>query len=296
MFANLIPGMREVRAPLAAGAILVLAIAIAIEPEIPDKETATGLLASFIAVGDGLGPFGRGAAAAFVAYLLGSVVQGGSGWFASQFSFSRQPVGKTIFLPAGLGLQVFADDKVLTAEAELESASGKNLREMAEDGALAQAPLFRLFEHHVRTDGRIPPKDSQKVSTLLAVSISSELAIVHRRLLGVEPEWSGEVDRFEAEAELREAIALPLLILGAVCSFRIADLLVAAGVFVGIAAFTTGLLYQGSRRRWQAEETLIDALRVGRVQAPALERFEAGVRSLLVAQRPPHRGEASSIR
>jgi len=278
--------MREVRAPLAAGAILLFAIAIAVEPEVPDKEAATGLLASFIAVGDGLGPLGRGAAAAFVAYLLGSIVQAASGWFAGQFSFSRRPVGQSILLPAGLGLQVFAGDKVLVAEAELESAFGKNLRQLAEDGALADAPLFRLFEHHVRNDERLSPKDSEKVANLLAVSISSELALVHRRLLGVEPEWSGEVDRFEAEAELREAIALPVLILGVVCSFRIADLLVAAGAFIATTAFTTALLFQGSRRHWQAEETLIDALRVGRVQAPALERFEAGVRSLIETQVP----------
>jgi hypothetical protein len=286
LFANLIPGMREVRAPLAAGAILVFAIAIAVEPEIPDKQTATGLVASFIAVGESLGPLGRGAVAAFIAYLLGSVVQAASSWFASKVGFHRRPVGESIVFPAGLGLQVFASDKVSVAEAELERAFGKDLGELAEDGALAEAPLFRLFEYHVRSEDGEQTRDLAKIRDVLAVSISRELSLIHRRLLGVEPEWSGEVDRFEAEAELREAIALPLLVLGAVCAIRVPSVLLATAIFAATAAFTTALLYQGNRRRWQAEETLIDALRVGRVKAPVLERFEAGVKSLLEKQVP----------
>jgi hypothetical protein len=70
VFANLIPGVREVRAPLAAGGILLLALALAIEPYVPDRDSATGLAASLIALNEGLGPVGRGVVVAFAAYLI----------------------------------------------------------------------------------------------------------------------------------------------------------------------------------------------------------------------------------
>jgi hypothetical protein len=73
MLSTLLPGVRELRAPLAAGYILLLAAWIALEPRIPEAAEATGLVATLYRLNDALSGFGLAAAATFAAYLIGSL-------------------------------------------------------------------------------------------------------------------------------------------------------------------------------------------------------------------------------
>jgi hypothetical protein len=43
---SLLPGLRELRAPLSAGVLWLLAIWFLAEPSVPDAEDATGIVAS----------------------------------------------------------------------------------------------------------------------------------------------------------------------------------------------------------------------------------------------------------
>lgn len=73
MLSNLLPGLRELRAPLAAGVLWLLAAWIAWEPLIPSKETATGGMQSVYRLRGFVPELAVGAGAAFLAYLVGSV-------------------------------------------------------------------------------------------------------------------------------------------------------------------------------------------------------------------------------
>jgi hypothetical protein len=283
VFANLIPGAREVRPPLAAGGIALLAVALALEPNWPNSQSATGLTASLIAVHDALGPVGRGVVFAFAAYLVGSIVQGFSSVIPWLTSFRRGGTGRPDWEPEEWSsLRRFASFQVEAAFKKLEEAYGKNSMELAEAGAFQGLPFFSLYEFWVR-DEEQPQEETARgeVSRALARQINAEGYLTQRRLLGAEPEWFAEVDRFEAEAELREAIALPLLTLGTVCALRSSEVVAGAAILFGSVVFTLALLAQGRSRRRRARDTLVDAVVVGRVQPPSLEQFEADLQALL---------------
>jgi hypothetical protein len=282
VFANLIPGAREVRAPLAAGGILLLALALAIEPNLSDSQSATGLTASLIAVHEALGPVGQGVVVAFIAYLVGSMVQSITAGATLVFSFGRGIKG----LPSEevetmSGLHRFALDRVQGALREMEEVYGKNSLQLAEDRAFQDSSFLQLYEFWVRDEGQPGEREAiEEVSLIFAKKIATEGYLIQRRLMGVEPEWFAEVDRFEAEAELREAIGLPLLTLGTVCALRSSGM-TAAIILSGSILFTFALLAQGRRRRRRARNTLADAVVIGRVKAPCVERFDADVQLLL---------------
>src|SRR6185436_15667412 len=69
----LLPGARQVRAPLAAGAAWLLAVWLAIEPGLADPKNATGIYASLVRLGDLTGSAVVLGAIGFLAYLVGSV-------------------------------------------------------------------------------------------------------------------------------------------------------------------------------------------------------------------------------
>jgi hypothetical protein len=73
MLSTLLPGIRELRAPLAAGYMWLLAGWIVLEPRIPEAAEATGLVATLYRLDDALSGFGLAAAATFAAYLIGSL-------------------------------------------------------------------------------------------------------------------------------------------------------------------------------------------------------------------------------
>jgi hypothetical protein len=71
MLANLLPGLREIRAPLTAGYVWLLAIYIAVEPHIPARGTETGIWETFAHLGDSISPAGQAAISAALAYVVG---------------------------------------------------------------------------------------------------------------------------------------------------------------------------------------------------------------------------------
>jgi hypothetical protein len=69
----ILPGARQVRAPLAAGATWLLTIWLAIEPGLGEPNKATGIYASVVRLSDATGTTVVLAVIGFLAYMLGSV-------------------------------------------------------------------------------------------------------------------------------------------------------------------------------------------------------------------------------
>ena len=80
MLASVLPGLRELRVPLSAGFLWLLALWFAIEPTLPAVDEASGPVASAYRLSGALSVIGLGAALAFAAYIVGSL---------SVFLFSR---------------------------------------------------------------------------------------------------------------------------------------------------------------------------------------------------------------
>jgi hypothetical protein len=70
---ELLPGLRQIRAPLAAGYLWLLTILLIVEPGLPSRADARGLPRSVIELVDAAGPIATAVAVGFLAYLVGSV-------------------------------------------------------------------------------------------------------------------------------------------------------------------------------------------------------------------------------
>jgi hypothetical protein len=73
VLANVLPGLRDLRVPLAAGYVWLLALYLAVEPYVPDRAEAHGVWDSLLRIHEAAGVVGVGVAASFVAYLVGSI-------------------------------------------------------------------------------------------------------------------------------------------------------------------------------------------------------------------------------
>lgn len=74
MLANLLPGLRDVRAPLSAGCIWLLTLWLLLGDRVPTQTEARGAWASLYRLGGLIGPGGVLASAAFLAYLIGAML------------------------------------------------------------------------------------------------------------------------------------------------------------------------------------------------------------------------------
>jgi hypothetical protein len=73
MLSNVVPGLREIRAAVAAGVLWLLAIALLMHDSFPPRQQASGLYATAYDLHDLLSGVGFGAAVSFAAYLLGTL-------------------------------------------------------------------------------------------------------------------------------------------------------------------------------------------------------------------------------
>jgi hypothetical protein len=80
VLSGLLPGLRELRAPLSAGYLWLLVLWIAFEPLIPTEEEASGIWDSLSALSDVVSAIGIGVALSFAAYLLGALSEAVFSW------------------------------------------------------------------------------------------------------------------------------------------------------------------------------------------------------------------------
>ncbi len=331
MLASLLPGIRELRAPLAAGYIWLLALWVALETQFPEEREATGLIASWYRLADELSTVGLGFVVSFVAYIVGALstslfsslsglrgVRAASGWrYLSPMSES-----------ADTALARFADRGRVALEGILPTSLGRFLDEHLEGEPVAAARDREPPNHRLRriarrmrkgrnaTDatapeaphaedaegadapppgpGREKPRDFVgEHRTRLALAVTGDLdTIATTRLLGRDQELYSMLDRLRAEAEFRRAIAPPLLFAGIVLAAR-TPWPWSPLLVVGALALGLGLLVDAAKLQKTARENLLDVLTEGRVKSPTIDELLREARKLTAATVSADAGDAA---
>jgi hypothetical protein len=298
----LVPGLREVRGPLLAGYLWMLAIWLSLGDRLPNSESDE-VFRRLWEAGEAIGPVGRAAAASVVAYLIGILMNGvirGS----TRFLWAKIAPG------AIKGLEAKGDpseienrqwvpiEEILKltgkgweSDSRAQQQSGTlamlvNLEEVELSGA--QAGLEGAIRHATDLSGgsaRFQALDWRNERLAIAIPRSDQDLIeitiprfspyrdiwlkrplLETRLRELVPPTASKIERLDYEAEFRESLVPPLIAIFLVIALQ-ASLHWAALLVIPLA-----LLVQALRLRESAGKELVDALRA-RSATEDLERI-----------------------
>jgi hypothetical protein len=292
MLAGLIPGIREIRAPLAAGYLWLFALWLALKPSLPSKDEATGVVADVIDLADAATPVAVAVAVSFAAYLIGSISDivlraGRSVWtewaerlpdairvLATRHDYGR---GMSTLRASNRGydsLDSAAVERVREVESRL---AGKN--RTLEDLPPDLIKPISEFDAYTRAEGGGPAPETLARYALINRTFD-ELPVIATRLMGEQPELFSAVDRLRSEADLRRSVVPPLVALIAVLVVRSHWAWIFGLIVVVLIA------YQGRQREQEAGDLVIDSIFIGRVEPPAFERLRRAAENLPEPQAP----------
>jgi hypothetical protein len=250
----ILPGARQVRAPLAAGATWLLTIWLAIEPGLGEPNKATGIYASVVRLSDATGTTVVLAVIGFLAYMLGSVTT------------------------SAVLAKVWAAEDRLREHTDVASLGEAAARPEARGlfAPPAEAPFVRTDDGpgqiRANLELRIRRYGSWRESKL--------------QLLSADPQLYAEVDRHEGERELRLALLAPLFALTIVVAARIGPWYASLAVVATGLAVLWILKLQATMARESSERVMLDVVRNGTVTVPLLEQLDRDVDVLIQRLQP----------
>jgi hypothetical protein len=252
VLASLLPGVRHLRGPLAAGYLWLLVAYLSAEPSWPDRDEAGPLIDAFYRLGDFTSPAGQAIALSFLAYVAGAVSEalfnGPLGRLAIRLGMNlpaRRMAALKGFVREELGV-AYKSMRWAVVDAP-RSHSPTDTTELAKSFARKFAPAFvdrvgiegysytPLAYSHKRlrrtpsfwskrrglkarhtSEQDVFPDDrqvEQMIEATAAFVVERDLGSVEFRLLREHKDLYLEADRLRAEAEFRFAVAVPLLVL-----------------------------------------------------------------------------------
>lgn len=289
MLASLLPGVREVRAPLIAGYLWLLGLWILFEPGFHDKTNHSELFDSLGRLAGLMSPLGLGIAVSVAAYLLGALVIGAidAGYRGARgmrlllvSSFLETP-RRSRAMRVRPSLVLLCDQLADSALVRLEQKNtiGANIRTSKSDEWMREA-----IKHFVPQLPASAGRDRWHswISQEIYYRTIGEFSLVSTRLMIKSPELFATVDRLRSEAELRIAAAwsLPFVLASA------ASISGSIWWLVGMLVLPP-LLKQAAQRAHSAELLLSDALLLGTVTSPSIDRLNSLVRELVERGRAP---------
>jgi hypothetical protein len=273
---SLLPGVREVRAPLAAGYTWLLVVWLLYGSDA--SQHPTGVALDLRRLHDTVSTAGAAVALGFVAYMIGvfsiaatSVLAGWlTKWLRPLVTARMRRVDPSVpaqppwwfadYAPrTAAALDTMVDPQLDETSAALERSGGDDRRPVYEQLADLVEPIARR-----PAEGRI----YQAVKE----AVADEFEQMGRQLIGREPELFGEYDRLRAEAELRASLVVPGIGLGTTLMWIGGGGWRAVGAAVIIGAVLLVLLAKS--RTHDAVDVVVSALRNGRVDSPMLIRIK----------------------
>jgi hypothetical protein len=277
VLAQILPGIRHVRAPLIAGYILFAAVWLIADERFPTGDFARSEYPGFYSLEDFVGPLGVAAAVSVAAYLLGSLTFKASSalrrfvrdYLVDRFHHTERPpeVGDSMLELVG---QEGADLDTESHEwglfcGRLQMAN-QDAENMPEEGCREAAADDRSLNRE--------GVDWTVVSVVRDVRKHTD--DVAMNLLVTEHSAFAEYDRYRAEAELREAIAGPGMLLAVAIILNIdAPVGLKLVVLVIVVGLLTLLYIEGRQSGRLARKLLMRAVSQGIVDTRTLELLRA---------------------
>lgn len=217
MLASLLPGVRQLRAPLAAGFVWLVVLWFAVAADAPPADRATGVLAELYRLLELAGPAGASAAAAFTAYLLGILSMAVSTGLL-RVVLRRGTRSDTLLPPPSRrGRSDLAD--VVLRQWELRSRVDPELRSVLRETTVV---VCGTDDDSADESGRRRSIDIRVDVPGYVDRLVADLQLIPLRMLGdaAEQETYAEFDRKRAEGEFRMTVTLPLAVLVVVVAVR----------------------------------------------------------------------------
>ncbi len=278
VLSSLLPGVRDLRGPLAAGYIWLLILWLWFADTLPSEETATGVFATLYRLGNLVSSLGIVAALSFVAYIVGAL----SGSVSSGLlSASKRVLQYRHFLiRAPMEYARFLNRVARNIMGNLtEHHRRAYLNQLEEESLLEEELRWILFYG----DPRQPPEQPRggHARRLLRIGGRKTTArgLVHQRnflfprdrdvlrtrLMARHETLYGEFDRYQSEAEFRSAIAVPLGVLIVSMAF------LAHAIWLSFLAAVVGLWVQAIRIDERADLALVAGVTGKHIDSPTAE-------------------------
>jgi hypothetical protein len=253
MLANLLPGIRDLRTPLATGYIWLLTFWLWIPTNFKEVTPSTGVPGDIARLVHYSGRVGIGIALSFIAYLIGAL----SGLFNPFLTriggflawYGRWP-------RYGVGISQLAVQPLDFWRVYFPSSHGRV--DIAARFAIVNARYGRAGFYNLVTAARQMANKTGDEESYLAYLIQEAYA-QGNVLLGKEPDLFAAYDRLIAEYEFRIGVTAPLISLILTLAFRWTPLWLLALLPLLL------LLRAGAQRRTEAGDVLADAVRQGRL-------------------------------
>ena len=268
MLPSLLPGLRELRAPLAAGYIWLFSVWLGLHSSLPKRAEAHGIVDAIYDLGDVISVLGLGVAISFIAYLLGAISQS---MLDDPLRFAGRVLRPALLLP---GDPARFRELVAVSPPPLQNRTAEGFRgEISKSGLLALHAFLRgllqekVGKASIRVQGTIP----DDLTMRYVLGIFSEFRVVQTRLIGESNELFTQFDRFRAEAEFRRSMVVPLSVL--------VILVAVQTTWIWLFGFLIQfLLYRDAvRLQESAGDVLADAVAAAKVSSPSLERLDQDI-------------------
>jgi hypothetical protein len=253
VLASLLPGLRELRTPLAIGYLYALALYLFFHDSIPTTAEASGHLKPLYDVVHWLGKPAALAAGAFLAYLVGSVLEVPaaqvSHWFRAALSkrphLARQRANRRDYLDSSLTHTLGRWDLTPDAAQSLGQYCGTRIR---------------------RTLTQTSPNLEER-SELAIRHLVEDLPQLRTRLYTASKDMYGEFDRLSAEADFRVNVGLAGILLSCAMAVQVHFLW---------ALLLVPMRFLGSRglaKLREANDWLAQAIVTELVKSPGFEEY-----------------------
>jgi len=272
MLASLLPGLRELRGPLIAGFLWLVALWLWIDlPARMEVETQGGARAELVELADAIGRPGMIAIVTVGAYFIGSLSEEARRWLIANGPWVRWRAA-TLARRRGR----FRTIGSRRGEASMMEYLGSALAALAARAHEKGYPDVRVAlglptEHRV-ADG-IHVGDWEALMPEVTDELFREHGLLRTRLLVTEPLLAAEAERFDAEGHLRWSVVLPGAAILVTLAFQ--DHWV---WLVGMLPIAT-LAVQGQRRLNDGADVVADALLAEVITAPSVDRLAAKIKA-----------------
>lgn len=254
MLTTILPGLRDLRTPLATGYLFLALLWMWFGSSIPEHAEATGLLLRIYETSEFLGVTSTLAALTFIAYIVGAVL---SVKHVPNGMFGSRDLRET------RATEMSLNEKALSIILNLDAHD---------------VPRDKLYPTLLRDqDGhRSGTLDEQWLVERLAFRIRREFKLLATRLHASSRELFDDYDRASSEAEFRASAAVPsgLILASVPFIFELHLALKITLVALG-AALIVGLAYRSILKQVEANNILVQVLAIGFVKSPTEEFIES---------------------